>query len=97
MIETIRNRLAEYAALEKRLAVAGGLEADRIMTKQGHIEERYYADVSDLLDEIDRLNSAASAYGTILMLREQAEQAEALRGELEALRKELAARKEDAK
>jgi len=59
-IVEIKSRLDAIKKLEMELMSAGPRKAQEIVSKQSEIQESYYADVSDLLSELERENITKS-------------------------------------
>ncbi|WP_197260772.1 hypothetical protein [Brevibacillus laterosporus] len=73
-IEHIKRRVEQLRETEDELLVLGGSEV--LLEKQTEIQEYYYADVSDLLEELERATERASKAETA---------AKKLRGNLKAI------------
>ncbi|PPB10892.1 hypothetical protein [Brevibacillus laterosporus] len=54
IVKRIRSRIEQLQETEEALTVAGPAGAQVLVQKQAEIQEYYYADVSDLLEELER-------------------------------------------
>ncbi|MGG1664497.1 hypothetical protein [Brevibacillus sp. NRS-1366] len=63
-IEEIKKRIEQLQELEDALMTAGNAQADKIIREQAAIQEYYYADVSDLLEELESLQKYCDKWKT---------------------------------
>ncbi|MED1787606.1 hypothetical protein P4V47_08810 [Brevibacillus laterosporus] len=76
IVERTKSRIEQLQETEEALIVAGPAGAQVLVQKQAEIQEYYYADVSDLLEELERAVERASKAETV---------AKKLRGNLKAI------------